>query len=1394
MLMEFIATSAAYHDVKKQPLHTLEEDLLKVFSNNVMPANAAAWYMEQRKAFMDQPYDRQLLPILMSNYPEKFRILGSQVMFLEVYEQETARQKLQYLMQQGLFSYFSQKAGESAVYFFNPFYYELTQPFYEALRQVSPRSGQGKLVRRYFDSLKDTFLFTQHSSSLSSITKLDSVEIVTNVPGCVFRMVNSQCGLIKFRDGEKAVFNIKSLFKDGSKFTGNPLELPGVCFDGYQVEGTWYAASVWCGQRPDSTKHYSSFKDLDNGVLEGEVVEIHEDGAVIDIGDDLVWIPGWRRQQTNCPRLSLSTLEGDLIGLGDLVSCLTSCESKEGFTAVGRNATVVKKCKGLNDSTYDSEGDRSEEELSEEPNEEDLAESCSESEASISDESSSSEEDLYDCEIDTVKKELGTILVDDSTKTVDGYTPLSGKGESFWYLEELLANISEYNSDSDPDYSEGDYLEDSEESMSDDSDWAVSCSRPEVFDPETGLWIPVDRNYREEEDPDFELPVIDSDSDVDETETKDCEVQLLNEEATVEVNDKCEHNLSTECSADVHLVSYKTSLVNVEAGCSPSLWIQELKHTEQPEQYDSDEDEEYFPTEVGLDSDCDYDEYESGDDVIPTEEVSSLLEESLSTIKPPPGYFAVWVDVGSVKSRNNEGYKRLMSFVGDSDSESEISEGELEWLEKDYAHFNESSLSSYNPLSDQGDSFTYLNQLLDDVSQDYHSDSDSDYSIGDNLEDPDSCSDTDSEIDDGELELLEKDLESTENLSEYKTTSLKGKSFVKIQQLLLYVEEDYHSDSDEEYRLGDSLNEVSFGSSDSSSCSEYSLSEFSSGSDSCSDTSSESSSDESDFDCCTEVVEGELGPIDEPDISPDYAAKYIKASSFIWLQQMLLCVEEEYHSDSDADYSLGDELEDLDHPMSDNLSNSETGSESSDTSDEEPDIASDLELPEDELAVLEKDVGCKYEYIPEAEKGISFMKLQQLLLCVDCGYNSEEDHDYSIGDELEEIEYPQSCSDYSDSENDSSDEDSDSDLEVSGDEVEWLLDEKNPEVGSDYEQESDKAESFIWMQKLISNVDTEEYRSESDEDYSLGDELEKVDYSDSESSSDEEYYSDDEYDSDRDSWDSDSSDSCSDSDLEVDVPEGELGWLEKDRETQGSNEEEKFKTGYVPVFEKGESFIYMQHLLSTVDKDYDSYSDDSYSIGDEMEDLDDSEEDSEDEMPDWVKACSLPEKFDATLEKFVPVDSDYDEECDSDYELPVSDDDTDAEIEEQDEEIQLLAKESEQDVKEQISSIEASETVPKSETICAQDPSMWEEELLNKEQDEDYDSDEDEEYVPPVDLDSSFDYDEYESGDDLIPEKEVSYLLEECLAPVDPPSGYLAVWVDIGSVEERISKAKAEEC
>lgn len=87
------------------------------------------------------------------------------MIFLEVYEQEAARAKLQYLVLSGLHAYFAHKvhstplhstllhcslsfpssspnppiqADEYGVYFFDPRYYEGTEPFHAALRLACP--------------------------------------------------------------------------------------------------------------------------------------------------------------------------------------------------------------------------------------------------------------------------------------------------------------------------------------------------------------------------------------------------------------------------------------------------------------------------------------------------------------------------------------------------------------------------------------------------------------------------------------------------------------------------------------------------------------------------------------------------------------------------------------------------------------------------------------------------------------------------------------------------------------------------------------------------------------------------------------------------------------------------------------------------------------------------------------------------------------------------------------------------------------------------------------------------------------------------------------------------------------------------------------------------------
>ena len=55
-----------------------------------MPANAAAWFMAKRKYYLENVYEYQLLPTLLSRYPKKFAIKGSSVEFLETYDKEVS--------------------------------------------------------------------------------------------------------------------------------------------------------------------------------------------------------------------------------------------------------------------------------------------------------------------------------------------------------------------------------------------------------------------------------------------------------------------------------------------------------------------------------------------------------------------------------------------------------------------------------------------------------------------------------------------------------------------------------------------------------------------------------------------------------------------------------------------------------------------------------------------------------------------------------------------------------------------------------------------------------------------------------------------------------------------------------------------------------------------------------------------------------------------------------------------------------------------------------------------------------------------------------------------------------------------------------------------------------
>ena len=68
---------------------------------------------------------------------------------------------MRYLVEQGLYAYFSHKADEYGVYFFDPLYYEQTEPFHANLRIVTNAfsNASNKLVSHYFRLFKKEFYF-----------------------------------------------------------------------------------------------------------------------------------------------------------------------------------------------------------------------------------------------------------------------------------------------------------------------------------------------------------------------------------------------------------------------------------------------------------------------------------------------------------------------------------------------------------------------------------------------------------------------------------------------------------------------------------------------------------------------------------------------------------------------------------------------------------------------------------------------------------------------------------------------------------------------------------------------------------------------------------------------------------------------------------------------------------------------------------------------------------------------------------------------------------------------------------------------------------------------------------------------------------------------------------
>lgn len=390
-LVEFIVTSASYHGVRRQNLTALEDELFRVFRNNVMPANAAAWYMASRRFYVNAAPQNQLLPTLLKEYPKKFAIKNNVVQFLESYSPNVARMKMKYLVEQGLYAYFSHKADEYGVYFFDPLYYEETEPFHANLRLVTNiyNNQKIKLVPAFFKKFKKHFQYKQLSPYLVAISKVES-EILHGVTGVIVGVLDKKYGLIRFnRSAESclALFSTTALFKSGFKFTGDPKTLPPVFFDAYKIPESekvdrfkWFAVLTWVGRKPNP-RFCSNLDELNGCQLYkqclmnnndpppagvqgkkpeehrvdymkmGYVKEIRKNGAIAVVkeeGQDLeqkFFIPGWSFTHINTPKVVkfLTTTQGVGLSVGDLVNFYIDPNMHaKPYDAVACNVDVLK--------------------------------------------------------------------------------------------------------------------------------------------------------------------------------------------------------------------------------------------------------------------------------------------------------------------------------------------------------------------------------------------------------------------------------------------------------------------------------------------------------------------------------------------------------------------------------------------------------------------------------------------------------------------------------------------------------------------------------------------------------------------------------------------------------------------------------------------------------------------------------------------------------------------------------------------------------------------------------------------------------------------------------------------------------------------------------------------
>merc|ERR1712059_143781 len=202
-----------------------------------------------------------------------------------------------------------------------------------------------------------------------------------------------------------------------------------------------------------------------------------------------------------------------------------------------------------------------------------------------------------------------------------------------------------------------------------------------------------DNVYNEDRDPDYVLPEYDSDSETDEEEEE--ELELLKKEAEEELPEDLlegKHKIEDkpvvspvkvtltpakegeEDSEEIEIITVDSKEAKEESRLLvPSLWVREVGLVEQVEDYDSEEDPEYMPAAVIVDTDVDYDEFSDDPAELP-DELSHLLVEAAAPLDPPSIYIPIWVRVDSPEERIARAKETLASTGASLTAEENLQE------------------------------------------------------------------------------------------------------------------------------------------------------------------------------------------------------------------------------------------------------------------------------------------------------------------------------------------------------------------------------------------------------------------------------------------------------------------------------------------------------------------------------------------------------------------------------------------------------------------------------------------------------------------------------------------------------------------------------------------------